>query len=103
LVTDVSVKITASIFRFIAEEHQRCKHLKLQNKLNNNNNNNNNIVFIRNEYAIFRQLEISYSVRKGTEIEGIQEQGSEENIAGGRRNMNDERFDKLCTKNGILQ
>jgi len=52
LVTYVSVEIAASIFRFIAEEHQRCEHLKLQNNKRNNNNNSNKIVFIRNECAI---------------------------------------------------
>jgi len=52
LVTCVSVEIAASIFRFIAEEHQRCEHLKLQNNKRNNNNNSNKIVFIRNECAI---------------------------------------------------
>ena len=68
------MEIAASILRFIAQEHQPCEHLKLQNsKLNNNNNNNNNrnkIVFIRNDYTIFMELEVSYSVRKGTQIEG---------------------------------
>jgi hypothetical protein len=83
LFTYVSVEIAASIFRFISDEHQRCEHLKIQkSKQNNNNNINNNIVFFLNEYAIFRQLEISYSVRKGTQIEDTQEQGSEENICG---------------------